>query len=391
MVRVLVAPDSFKGSISSQTFCDIIQEVILSFSPMTECVLCPLSDGGEGFTACFLADSSWQAHSSSLPDFKSQLKDFPTEDPLGRPIMGQVGWTMKDSHKWGILEMANASGLPRLKPEEYNPLRASSFGTGQLVDSLLGEGCGTIVIGFGGTATNDGGVGILEALGFSFLDGTGNPIPRGAFDLKNIRKIIAPSPQTPLFETKFILATDVKNPLLGLHGASTTFGPQKGATQHDILTLEEGLSHLAKVVYETIGKDLSQEPGSGAAGGAVFLLRSFLKSRIVSGFDLIAEKNNLPTQIKNNLFDLVITGEGCLDQQSFDGKVVGQLAQLCHKSKVPLMALVGKTRITPDACLDRGISYLVTLVDQKVAEKEAITKAPGLLKEKATQILKRLL
>lgn len=391
-MRILVAPDSFKGSLSSHTFCHVIQEVVESLSPQTECFLCPMSDGGEGFVSCFLASSPLSEVSPQKKHFHAQRTEFPALDPLGRPVIAEVGWIIKGWEKWGVLEMASASGLPRLKPEEYNPLRASSYGTGQLVSSLIRQiGCRTVVMGFGGTATNDGGVGILEALGFSFLNRDKKPIPRGANGIKDIAQICPPPPDSPVVGSQFILATDVKNPLLGPRGASFVFAPQKGASAQDIILLEENMTHLAEVVRQTTGKNLASEPGSGAAGGAVFLLRSFLNSRVVSGFDLLAEKNHLPTHIKNKLFDLVITGEGCLDHQSFQGKVVGQLANLCQKYQVPLIALVGKTFLNQENLAEKGISQVHTLADARVCEKTAMTNAPQLLREKAREILAKLL
>ena len=317
-MKVLIAPDKFKGSLPAAEVASAISRGILAVWPDALVTRKPIADGGEGFA-------------EALSTRTTQLS---VHDALGRRVVATYGW-LDDAT--AVIEMSAASGLWRIAPDERDPLRASTSGTGELMRDSITQGAHTILLGIGGSATNDGGIGMAAALGYRFLGKNGDSMEPIPANLRHIHTIEAPPPEQRL--PKIIAACDVDNPLLGEHGATRVYGPQKGVTLGMIGVLEDGLRHLADLVCRELGCDFRDAPGSGAAGGLGFGLLSFCGAEMRSGFDLVAEAVGLEAAIAAS--DLVITGEGKIDIQTLHGKGPAGLAALARKHGKPVLAFAG--------------------------------------------------
>ncbi len=361
-MKVLVAPDKFKGSLSAIEAAEAIARGWRKVWPGAEIDLAPIADGGEGFAATLQTamEGQWvitRAH-----------------DPLGREVDARYAWI--EDQKLAVIDMSEASGLWRLKPDELNPLQASTFGTGELIRDAAVRGAKTILIGLGGSATTDGGVGMAAALGYSFLarDGTAlAPLPAHFLEIASIRSahVIA--------LPEIIAACDVENPLLGPRGTAAVFSPQKGATKTHVDLLEHSLENLARVVASDLKCDFRETAGAGAAGGLGFGLLSFCKASIRSGFEVVAEKIGLEKRICAS--DLVITGEGRLDEQTLEGKGPAGVAALAHRHGKPALAFAGSISADPKLGLRFTISY--PIIDQAVLLPEAMERAGEFLERAA--------
>jgi len=343
-MRILVAPDKFKGSIDALTLCRAIERTLTDLFPAVEVVLRPLADGGGGFT-------SLMGHY-----FPVETRMVETLDPLARPMT--AAYALTGDRETAFVEMSVASGLALLKPEERNPERTDTRGTGILIRDALKQGARHVVLGIGGSATNDGGMGMAHALGFRLLDEAGcDLMPCGAF-LGALRRISPPNGDH-LANVRFTVACDVINPLFGLDGAAFVFGPQKGADPVMVARLDAGLRNLDEVFCATFGRSFAVLPGAGAAGGLGAGAMAFLKAEMRPGLDLMAELIGLEAEIR--AADLVITGEGRLDGQSVQGKVVGEVLAMAGRYGKPVYAICG-TRgedLTMDQCARfAGISAL---------------------------------
>lgn len=327
MASFLIAPDSFKGSLSAIDFCQIATQTIQDHSPESKVISRPMSDGGEGFIDAIVF--------SGL----AEKVTLSTQDPLGRTLEASYAWQEKD--KVAVIEMAQASGLPLLAADERDPLKTSTFGTGLLIKHAIEQGAQHIVLGLGGSATNDGGIGALQALGLKFYDQQGVCLPDGAGggDLLKIAKM--DSLPVYLNPVSWTLACDVTNPLLGETGATAIFGPQKGVmdANHDVL--ENGLEQWAKVIQSQFQKDILTQPSAGAAGGMAGGFMGVFDAQVRSGFDLLAERVGLETLLKDSAFDWVVTGEGKIDEQTTFGKLPSQIAHLGNRYGVPTIGLCG--------------------------------------------------
>ncbi len=320
--RILIAPDKFKGSLTAPQAAEAIAAGIRILDPTARLDLCPIADGGEGFMETLAAamDGKWIR--------------CPAVDPLGRAITSRYFLAETSDGTVAILEMADASGLWRLKPAERNPLRTTTRGTGMQIAHAVAEHAATrIILGLGGSATNDGGAGMAAAIGIRFLDANNaeiDPVPAHLTSIVRIdssRRISLPP---------IIAACDVDNPLLGPRGATAVFSAQKGSTEQSRITLESALTHLVRI------SDADQSaltPGAGAAGGLGFGLLHFAAARLASGFDLLADLLDLETRIK--AADLVITGEGSIDHQSLSGKGPVALARLANRHGIPVAGFCG--------------------------------------------------
>lgn len=331
---ILLAPDSFKGSLSATDFCRIAEQAGQHLKESVDFISRPMSDGGEGFVEAIAYAGLAERHQRIV------------QDPLGRPVNATFGWQPETAT--AIVEMAQASGLPRLSNAERDPMTASSYGTGQLLAATIEMGAKKIILGLGGSATNDGGSGALRALGFRFLDAQGEELPLGGGALQNLHAIDC-SPGlviSDLEAIEWVMACDVSNPLLGEQGATAIFGPQKGVNATQAPILEAGLSRLADVIQSFNGVDMATLPGAGAAGGMAGGFAGLLKAQTVSGFDLLSQLLGLETILRQHSVDLVLTGEGKIDAQTRFGKLPNQVAELAAQYSVPTVGICGKLEAT---------------------------------------------
>ena len=365
-MRILIAPDKFKGALSAREVADSIAAGLREVLPDAKIDIAPMADGGEG-----TAEVISQALGASWVTCKAH-------DPLGREIEAQYGWI--ENRKLAVMEMSEAAGMRRLQPNEYDVDRANTFGVGEMIADAAKRGADEIIIGLGGSATNDGGFGMARALGFQFeQEHEGKRVST----LITLRRIEKP---TDLKLPEIVAAVDVRNPLLGENGATRMFGPQKGATPDQIKVLERALAKLADVVAEQFGFDYRDKPGAGAAGGLGFGLMSFCGATIRPGFDVVAESVGLEAKMKD--VDLVITGEGSLDRQTLEGKTPAGVARLARKLGKRVFAMVGR------ATEDREARELFDGVYQNaragMSQEENMKKAADLLRENARELAKTL-
>lgn len=330
---ILLAPDSFKGSLSSVDFCELAQQTIHQLDASIQVIKRPLSDGGEGFIDAFMV--------AGMAERQTRI----VQDPLGRAIEANFAW--QAATQTAIVEMAQASGLPRLSISEQNPHITSTYGTGQLLRAAIELGAQRIILGLGGSATQDGGIGALQALGVDCLQASGEPVAKGADALLELDQIILKQPG--LAEIEWIIACDVTNPLLGEKGSTAVFAPQKGATRDSLPVLEASLQHLATRLAQYHTPEIGSMPGGGAAGGMAASFVAILNAQLVSGFDLLAEALALSQLFETQPIDLVITGEGAMDEQSQYGKLPYRIAQLAQRYQVPTIALCGKLNLNQAA------------------------------------------
>jgi len=324
-VKIIVAPDSFKGNMSAPLVCATIEAGILRADKKARVVKIPLADGGEG-TARAITEAAG-----------GEFVELTLQNPLGKKIKSNFGLIQKG--KVAVMDMASASGIELLKREELNPMKASSYGTGELIKAALDSGAKELIIGIGGSATNDGGIGIISALGFKVLDENGKPVRQGGQALAKIASVDVSGADKRLKDVSIKVACDVTNPLLGLKGASAVFGPQKGATPEMVKTLDAGLGKLARAwIKAGLAKDVEQS-GDGAAGGVGAALRICLGAKMESGAMLVMRYAGFFDHLKGA--DLVITGEGMTDGQTAGGKLCSVVARESRKAKVPVALLSG--------------------------------------------------
>ncbi len=320
-MRILIAPDKFKESLTAKEVASAIRDGFRLVFPEADFDLVPIADGGEGTAEIFLEalDGRWV--------------EITAQDALGRPVTASYAWI--PGRELAVIDMSSASGLWRIADAERNPLRASTFGTGVLMADAIGRGVKNLVIGLGGSATNDAGVGMAMALGWKFLDDQDRPVAPRPADFLRIRRIVPQAPRLPCIVTGLC---DVRNPLLGERGATRVFGPQKGATPEIMTNLERSLGHIADLCRE-LGNDYSESPGAGAAGGLGFGLLTFCQASLEPGFQAVARLTDLESKAAGA--DLVITGEGRLDAQSLQGKAPFEIARLAQSHGKPVIGFAG--------------------------------------------------
>ena len=323
-MNVVISMDSFKGSLSAHEAGGAVKEGVLRVYPDACVEVLALADGGEGTAQAIVSATGgiWETVTVS--------------DPLGRPITARYGVT---GGRTVVMEMAEASGLTLLRGEERDPMKTSTYGFGELIADAIGKGYRDFVIGIGGSATNDGGIGMLTALGFEFKDEGGAPVLLGARGLRDLASIETENAIPALSECCFTVASDVKNPLCGRYGCSAVFAPQKGATPDDVAVMDAWLSRYAALTAERLGKDVSSCEGSGAAGGVGFALRAYLNATLRSGAETVMEATSLEEKIRRA--DVLITGEGKLDFQSNMGKAPVEAARLAKRYGKRVIAFVG--------------------------------------------------
>lgn len=371
-MKIVVAPDSFKGSISAKEAALNVKKGILKVFEDANVICVPMADGGEG-TVQSMVDAT-----------NGKLIYVEVNDPLFRKVVAFYG--ILGDGLTAVIEMAAASGLPLLRSDERNPLLTSTYGTGELIKHALDSGCKKIIMGIGGSATNDGGQGMAKALGIRFLDRLGNDIGFGGGCLGKLHSIDIKDIDPRIAECEFVLACDVDNMLCGKQGASQIFGPQKGANESMIKVLDDNLCHYAKVIKNDLNADIIELPGSGAAGGLGGGALVFLGAQLSRGVDLVIDAVGLDDIIKDA--DLVITGEGMMDYQTQFGKTPFGVAKIAKKYEVPVIALVGKIGEGADVLLDMGISTIFSIVDGPMTLEEAVLNTSELLEKQAEKCIK---
>ncbi|MFQ3547556.1 MAG: glycerate kinase [Termitinemataceae bacterium] len=335
-MTVIVAPDSFKGNMTAKEAAEEIQAGILSVIPDARVLLFPMADGGEG-TARVVTEA---AGGTIVP--------VTVTGPLGEPVKAYFGQLREG--KTVILDMASASGLELLRPDQLNPMKTTTYGTGELIKAALDTGAEELVIGIGGSATVDGGIGMLQALGFELLDEKGNPLGRGGEALLHIKEIRTNHADPRIFTTSITVACDVTNPLTGPDGAAAVFGPQKGASPEMVALLDAGLAKLGEAWIRAGLAEDTNHPGDGAAGGLGAALRICLRASVESGAQLVMKHTGMLAALSEA--DLVITGEGRTDSQTRRGKVCAVIARHCQAKGVPVALLSGSLAGDPSQFFD---------------------------------------
>ncbi|HPD47382.1 MAG TPA: glycerate kinase [Anaerohalosphaeraceae bacterium] len=365
-MKIVVAMDSFKESLSAQAACDIVARTIAVERPEAEIVVRPVADGGEGTAAAMIAacGGEW------IP--------VRVTGPLaGRQVDAGYAWFGSD--ETALVEMAAASGLQLLEAKQRNPLLTTTFGTGELIAAAAGRGAKKIFLAVGGSATVDGGTGAATALGWRFLDARGEALAPGGGALVELARIVEPA--RPLGVPVDVLC-DVKNPLCGVSGAARVYGPQKGATGEMVERLEAGLLRLAMVVKDQLGVDLKDMPGAGAAGGLAGGAVAFFGGRLISGIEFVIGRTGLAKAIAEA--DWVITGEGCFDAQSLCGKVISGIADAAARAGTRVAVIAGQVALARHEYRRRGIVEALACKTEGMSVEYAIAKAERLL-ENATR------
>ena len=338
-MKVVVAIDSFKGSLSSLQAGNAVKDAVLRLNNSAEVIVKPLADGGEG-TVDALSEGT-----------NTEVVEITVKGPLLKPVTTK--YCILKTTNTAVIEMAAASGITLVSDAEKNPLNTTTYGVGELIKDAVGRDCRKFIIGIGGSATNDGGVGMLTSLGYEFLDKNGNPIALGAKGLRDLHRIKTEKALSVLKECSFNIACDVKNPLCGENGCSAVFGPQKGATPQMVRDMDLWLENYAKIAQSVSQSANKNFPGAGAAGGLGFAFLTFLNSTLKSGIDIVLEEIRLEEVIKSA--DLVVTGEGRLDSQTVMGKAPIGVAGLAKKYGKKVIAFSGCVTNDAEVCNDHGI------------------------------------
>lgn len=352
----VLAPDSFKESMTAKEVCMAMESGIKKALPDALCIQVPMADGGEG-TVQSLVDAT-----------EGKIYQKTVTGPLGTPITAHFG--ILGDGETGVIEMASASGIHLVTKETKNPLITTTFGTGELIKACLDKGVKKIIIGIGGSATNDGGAGMAQALGVTFLDESNQSLPFGGGALGTLAKVQLDNVDPRLKDTQIFVASDVTNPLCGETGASNVFGPQKGATPEMVQTLDHNLAHYASILKEQLDKDIKDFPGAGAAGGLGAGLLAFTKAQLKSGIDLVIEYTGLDQKVKEA--DFVLTGEGGIDFQTQFGKTPYGVAQAAKKHGKTVIAVAGYVGEKIDILYEKGIDAIFGILPKAMDLEEAL-------------------
>jgi glycerate kinase len=371
-MRMLIAPQEFKGSLTARKAAEAIGRGAERAAPDADLDLLPLSDGGPGFVEAMHAALGGERRTVTV------------RDPLGRPV--SADFALVDSGRTAVIEMAEAAGLKRLRVDERDTGRASTLGVGDLVRAALDAGARRLLIGIGGSATNDGGAGMAQALGARLLDADGRELPPGGAALARLRRIDVRTFFARIADCDVIAATDVRNPLCGPEGASAVFGPQKGADPATVAALDAALENYAAIIARDLGADVRDLPGAGAAGGLGAGLVAFLGARLQPGFLMVSEATGLPDRLR--AANLVLTGEGRLDGQTGYGKTVAGVAALGSEAGVPVVALCGGLAGGWQSLLGSGLTAAFSIAPGPLSEDTMREGAAALLADAATQVVR---
>lgn len=371
-MNIVIAPDSFKGSLTAGEVCNYVEKGIKKVIIDANIVKVPMADGGEG-TVQSLVDAT-----------SGQIVKKTVKGPLLNEVEAFYG--ILGDGKTAVIEMAAASGLPLISDGERNPLKTTTYGTGELIKDAVDKGCKKIIIGIGGSATNDGGTGMAIALGAKFLDTNGDSIGFGGGELAKIAKIDLTSFNSLLKDVTIIAACDVDNPLCGEKGASYVYGPQKGATKEMVEILDKNLFHYGKLLEMKFNKKIIDYPGAGAAGGLGAGLLAFLNAQLKRGIDIVTEVTGLEEKVSQA--DLVITGEGKIDFQTSFGKTPYGVAMISKKYNKPVIAIAGGIGKGAEELYNMGIDSIFSIVDGPLSLEEAIKNSAQLVEDSAERIIR---
>lgn len=369
-MKIVIAPDSFKESISAPAAAEAIARGVKAAIPGAQTVCVPMADGGEGTVEAVLAAASGEARMQTV------------NDALGHKVDAVWGMLADGT---AVIEMAAASGLELIAPARRDPMRASSHGVGELILAALDAGARHIILGLGGSATNDAGAGMLTALGARLLDAEGHSLPPGGGALARIASIDVHGLDPRLAGARIDVASDVDNPLCGPQGASHVFGPQKGATPAQVHELDQALERFADICARSLGVDHRDAPGAGAAGGLGFAAKAFLDARFRPGVDIVAELGGLAQAVEGAT--LVFTGEGRMDAQTLRGKTPAGVARIARQAGVPVVALAGSLGEGYEALHACGISAAFSLAPGPITLQQALNDAERLLHDRARDVM----
>lgn len=373
-MKIVIAPDSFKGSLTAKEVADSIERGIKKVYRNSCIVKVPMADGGEG-TVQSLVDCT-----------DGKIINVNVKDPLMRDINAFYG--MLGDGETAVIEMASSSGLDLVSNKERNPAKTTTYGTGELIKHAMNNGCRNIIIGLGGSATNDGGTGMLKALGVKFLDENNEDIGLGGGSLSKLQRIDIKGMDHRVKECKITAACDVNNPLCGPEGASYIFGAQKGADEDMIRVLDNNLTHYADVIKKDIGVNIINIPGAGAAGGLGGGLLAFLNVDLQKGIEIVMKVTNLEEKVKDS--DIVITGEGMIDYQTSFGKTPYGVAKIAKKYGIPVIAIAGGIGKDTGTLYGKGFDSIFSIVNKPMSLDEAIINAKILLEDVSERIMRVL-
>jgi len=370
-VKIVIAPDSFKESLSAPEAAQAIARGVQQAAPGAQVVCVPMADGGEGTVQAVLAATG------------GQWREADVRGALGEPRRAGWGWLDDGT---AVIEMATAAGLEHMRPEQRDPMRASSYGVGQLVRAALDAGARRIILGLGGSATNDGGAGMLAALGVRLLDAQDGELAPGGGALAQLARIDTSALDPRLRNVQVEVACDVDNPLCGPQGASYVFGPQKGATPDQVRELDRCLAHLADVCARHLSRDLRDTPGAGAAGGLGYAALAFLDATFRPGVEIVAEVGGLEAAMAGAA--LAFTGEGRMDAQTLRGKTPAGVARVASRAGVPVIALAGSLGEGYQALYAGGIVAAFSLANGPITLQQACQQAGQLLADRAQDAMR---
>ncbi len=371
-MKIVVAPDSFKASCSAIEVANSIEKAILDVDNTIEVMKIPVADGGEGTIDAIMSCAS------------GTIYEVEVLDPMCKNVTAK--YAVIDNGKTAVIEMAQASGLPMVLPEDRNPLLATTYGTGQLMKDALDKGVKKMIIGIGGSATNDGGAGVLMALGTKFKDSEGKELVLGGAALAELHDIDLAGFDSRILDVEITVACDVTNPLTGENGASYIYGPQKGATPEMVMQLDDALTNFAYVSKKKLGEDYSTYPGTGAAGGLGFALIAYCKAQFAAGIDIVLDVTGFERELETA--DLVITGEGRIDGQSVQGKVLSGIGTRAKKKGIPVIAIGGAVRSDSDALLSHGITAMFSIANGPMTLDYAMENGCSLIEQITKNVIR---
>ena len=369
-MKVVIAPDSYKGCLSALEVAKAMERGVLSVFPSAEVRKIPIADGGEGTVAALVTATN------------GQLRQTEVTDPLGNKIIAH--WGVLGDGRTAVIEMAAASGLPLVPKEKRDPRVTTTYGTGELIKAALAEGLAKIIIGIGGSATNDGGTGMARALGVRFLDAAGQEVAAGGGSLAEICQIDATGLDPRLKNTEIVVACDVDNPLCGTRGASAVFGPQKGATPEMVQQLDAGLAKYASCARQATGRDVAEKAGAGAAGGLGAGLMFFTPAQLKPGVEIVLDAVGFSDIVRDA--DFVITGEGRTDFQTAFGKAPVGVAKVAKTHGAPVFCISGGLGDGAEDVLAQGIDAVMSICDRPLSLEECMAAGAQLIEPAAARL-----
>lgn len=371
-MKIVIAPQAFKGSLTSCEAAEAMSEGVKSVIKDCEIILLPIADGGEGTVKAMIEAT------------KGRTIITEVQGPLGDRV--NAGWGMLGNGQTAVIEMAAASGLNLVPKDKLNPLAASTYGTGELIRAVLEAGSRRIIIGLGDSATTDGGAGMAQALGIRLLDADNQPIPPGGTGLANLKHVDMSGRHHLITESRIIAACDVTNPLYGSEGAAYVYGPQKGATPDMVTHLDAGLRNFADIIRQDLGKEIGTMPGAGAAGGLGAGLVAFLGASLQRGIDIICDSIGFDSHLAGT--DLILTGEGCIDNQTACGKTIAGISTRAKRAGIPVIAFAGELGKGYSAVYDCGVNAVVSIIPGCMEREQAMRNAAALIRDAVERTLR---